>query len=126
MYVFVFFKQKTAYEMRISDWSSDVCSSDLCLMTRIAMIALCRLVGRSLLRDARHSGHHAQRRPQHHGRPVAEEALGGGDREQRDDQAVAECLAGYPTLGSRPGPPTHRTEMVTHECRDRVGRVGLI
>src|SRR3546814_2284138 len=27
-YVF-FFKQKTAYEMRISDWSSDVCSSDL-------------------------------------------------------------------------------------------------
>src|SRR3546814_4482639 len=30
MYIlFCFFKQKTAYEMRISDWSSDVCSSDL-------------------------------------------------------------------------------------------------
>src|SRR3546814_10363603 len=29
MCVFDFFKQKTAYEMRISDWSSDVCSSDL-------------------------------------------------------------------------------------------------
>src|SRR3546814_15000313 len=29
MYVFFFFKQKTAYELRISDWSSDVCSSDL-------------------------------------------------------------------------------------------------
>src|SRR3546814_9352327 len=28
-FMFVFFKQKTAYEMRISDWSSDVCSSDL-------------------------------------------------------------------------------------------------
>src|SRR3546814_5591644 len=28
-FCFVFFKQKTAYEMRISDWSSDVCSSDL-------------------------------------------------------------------------------------------------
>src|SRR3546814_7464090 len=28
---FFFFKQKTAYEMRISDWSSDVCSSDLSL-----------------------------------------------------------------------------------------------
>src|SRR3546814_1070497 len=27
--MFCFFKQKTAYEMRISDWSSDVCSSDL-------------------------------------------------------------------------------------------------
>src|SRR3546814_1110107 len=30
--VFFFFKQKTAYEMRISDWSSDVCSSDLLLI----------------------------------------------------------------------------------------------
>src|SRR3546814_2680747 len=29
MDVFFFLKQKTAYEMRISDWSSDVCSSDL-------------------------------------------------------------------------------------------------
>src|SRR3546814_7788675 len=27
--IFFFFRQKTAYEMRISDWSSDVCSSDL-------------------------------------------------------------------------------------------------
>src|SRR3546814_14623281 len=33
MYVF-FFKQKTAYDMRISDWSSDVCSSDLDLLCR--------------------------------------------------------------------------------------------
>src|SRR3546814_2324431 len=29
---FFFFKQKTAYEMRISDWSSDVCSSDLLVL----------------------------------------------------------------------------------------------
>src|SRR3546814_1830525 len=29
LWFFFFFKQKTAYEMRISDWSSDVCSSDL-------------------------------------------------------------------------------------------------
>src|SRR3546814_1202740 len=34
MCVFFFFKQKTAYEMRISDWSSDVCSSDLRRMNR--------------------------------------------------------------------------------------------
>src|SRR3546814_10100342 len=33
-YVFFFFKQKTAYEMRISDWSSDVCSSDLSMTPR--------------------------------------------------------------------------------------------
>src|SRR3546814_1063629 len=30
--LFFFFKQKTAYEMRISDWSSDVCSSDLAVL----------------------------------------------------------------------------------------------
>src|SRR3546814_10300091 len=32
-----FFKQKTAYEMRISDWSSDVCSSDL----KVELVAIC-------------------------------------------------------------------------------------
>src|SRR3546814_6400480 len=42
-YIF-FFKQKTAYEMRISDWSSDVCSSDL------AATVLPDLAGQGLLR----------------------------------------------------------------------------
>src|SRR3546814_4950982 len=37
--VFFFFKQKTAYEMRISDWSSDVCSSDLVQLCGCATIA---------------------------------------------------------------------------------------
>src|SRR3546814_11206649 len=32
MFIFFFFKQKTAYEMRSSDWSSDVCSSDLVVL----------------------------------------------------------------------------------------------
>src|SRR3546814_15227466 len=36
---FFFFKQKTAYEMRISDWSSDVCSSDLPVDRRRLVIA---------------------------------------------------------------------------------------
>src|SRR3546814_10396455 len=36
MLFFFFFKQKTAYEMRISDWSSDVCSSDLDALERQA------------------------------------------------------------------------------------------
>src|SRR3546814_6106763 len=35
---FFFFKQKTAYEMRISDWSSDVCSSDLEMAARLDAI----------------------------------------------------------------------------------------
>src|SRR3546814_8223523 len=33
-YLLFFFKQKTAYEMRISDWSSDVCSSDLSVLSK--------------------------------------------------------------------------------------------
>src|SRR3546814_19495214 len=33
--MFFFFKQKTAYEMRISDWSSDVCSSDLHVRAKV-------------------------------------------------------------------------------------------
>src|SRR3546814_58573 len=36
--MFFFFKQKTAYEMRISDWSSDVCSSDLIAGCRIGVV----------------------------------------------------------------------------------------
>src|SRR3546814_11571724 len=38
-FVFFFVKQKTAYEMRISDWSSDVCSSDLRLPCRPSLDA---------------------------------------------------------------------------------------
>src|SRR3546814_7907884 len=39
--LFFFFKQKTAYEMRISDWSSDVCSSDL-----LELFDLIEMIGR--------------------------------------------------------------------------------
>src|SRR3546814_7372864 len=43
-FVLFFFKQKTAYEMRISDWSSDVCSSDLAVASSpgkdVAAVAL--------------------------------------------------------------------------------------
>src|SRR3546814_5669090 len=41
--VFFFFKQKTAYEMRISDWSSDVCSSDL-MAPLLGCMTPCRIV----------------------------------------------------------------------------------
>src|SRR3546814_9289453 len=47
---FFFFKQKTAYEMRISDWSSDVCSSDLERLT--AMAARARLRNRLVKNNA--------------------------------------------------------------------------
>src|SRR3546814_5249264 len=40
-----FFKQKTAYEMRISDWSSDVCSSDLRVLLTHPGVAQAAVVG---------------------------------------------------------------------------------
>src|SRR3546814_20126646 len=46
MLFFFFFKQKTAYEMRISDWSSDVCSSDL--LGTSAHSELARMAGAEL------------------------------------------------------------------------------
>src|SRR3546814_6865610 len=47
--VFFFFKQKTAYEMRISDWSSDVCSSDLkAIGSALAAATSSKLIDRSV------------------------------------------------------------------------------
>src|SRR3546814_4969218 len=62
--LFFFFKQKTAYEMRISDWSSDVCSSDLRRLLlrkqhqqRIANARLMQLENVDGMRVARHQLH---------------------------------------------------------------------
>src|SRR3546814_11630051 len=54
--LFFFFKQKTAYEMRISDWSSDVCSSDLRLEGAGGRLGQ----GPALLRGALVEGDHGQ------------------------------------------------------------------
>src|SRR3546814_20923233 len=54
LFVF-FFKQKTAYEMRISDWSSDVCSSDLAIRRLV--------VDKDAGRDAKRFGARARQRP---------------------------------------------------------------
>src|SRR3546814_2878299 len=51
-----FFKQKTAYEMRISDWSSDVCSSDLTADKKVGCVAT-GLPGTLLGHKARHPAH---------------------------------------------------------------------
>src|SRR3546814_13973973 len=45
-----FFKQKTAYEMRISDWSSDVCSSDLLGLARHVVLGEAGVIGRDFHR----------------------------------------------------------------------------
>src|SRR3546814_2888453 len=49
--VFFLFKQKTAYEMRISDWSSDVCSSDLRQDSAFGVVIV---IGRGIAREAPH------------------------------------------------------------------------
>src|SRR3546814_7191476 len=83
---FFFFKQKTAYEMRISDWSSDVCSSDLRVDRDIA-------------------------RSRHHGAPPVETgALGAQHRIDEIGRAVAggfgacaRAAIGQPLAGEHPG-----------------------
>src|SRR3546814_5131472 len=57
MYSFFFFKQKTAYEVRISDWSSDVCSSDLPLEHTL------RMAVRGIHNDHIHARSHQRRYP---------------------------------------------------------------
>src|SRR3546814_5793328 len=52
--MFFFFKQKTAYEMRISDWSSDVCSSDLADLDKV--VAYANTVRNTLFHGGKH-GH---------------------------------------------------------------------
>src|SRR3546814_2437983 len=54
--IFFFFKQKTAYELRISDWSSDVCSSDLDIFSRKAVLTFA-LAGSAILGGIGAVGH---------------------------------------------------------------------
>src|SRR3546814_16914272 len=54
VYFLFFFKQKTAYEMRISDWSSDVCSSDLAALRRVSQAdGVAELMGHYFLKQQR-------------------------------------------------------------------------
>src|SRR3546814_4994005 len=78
--VFFFFKQKTAYEMRISDWSSDVCSSDLPRLHRGG--------------DDREEKQRLRRR---RGRILC----GAGDRDQRIDRREAEKEIGRASCRER-------------------------
>src|SRR3546814_8991116 len=86
--VVFFFKQKTAYEMRISDWSSDVCSSDLAALVgmglpisrRLALAALRLVVGGGVARHQRRGAAVLA------AAPVAAAARQGGARGQSQDQ----------------------------------------
>src|SRR3546814_1981354 len=93
---FFFFKQKTAYEMRISDWSSDVCSSDLAMLSDIGPDRRC---GEAAQREDRLDDVQAVRaievitvpaaRPQ---MPVAIEIVGNRSEERRvGKECVSTC-----------------------------------
>src|SRR3546814_17126359 len=98
----LFFKQKTAYELRISDWSSDVCSSDL-RPRRLSRAELC--LSRELLPQLRDMGEPPRSccpLPEFHGRNLfAGRALHG-------DLRMFRQLFGVRTLSGRqrPGPRT--------------------
>ena len=49
--LFFFFKQKTAYEIKECDWSSDVCSSDLCIYLEIEKILLVKFLHPGLIEN---------------------------------------------------------------------------
>src|SRR3546814_3772531 len=68
--MFFFFKQKTAYEMRISDWSSDVCSSDLGEQPRRkrAQPRIGQGIGRLRLEQRRAARRHQREREQQRSR----------------------------------------------------------
>src|SRR3546814_2592024 len=65
---FLFFKQKTAYEMRISDWSSDVCSSDLESFDDISSTVNQRVPGKVRIGDQRKGEDEQHLRPNYAGR----------------------------------------------------------
>src|SRR3546814_12504050 len=96
-----FFKQKPAYEMRISDWSSDVCSSDL--------LQLLGLSGRLLA---------AQRRAQD--RPSAAQPAGGRPADRRAGGPGTKGKGKIFRSHARMGPPARLTELSKALFRKRV------
>src|SRR3546814_68908 len=110
--VFFFFKQKTAYEMRISDWSSDVCSSDL-----VAILEAVEL--RAGWPDSFHDGATAYvvlRRSRR--RPLRHRLCG---RHCRADPAVRRRRAGL-CLADDADPASRRAEPDLHRHFGRVHR----
>src|SRR3546814_12331950 len=76
-----FFKQKTAYEMRISDWSSDVCSSDLAATIETLVAALKQMLDRP--------DHEVRSIGTRHGEKLFESLL------SREERAVADDIGDY-------------------------------
>src|SRR3546814_14226182 len=120
--MFFFFKQNTAYEMRISDWSSDVCSSDL------HHLDLGGALDDVLVGDDEAFGSDddagAERRllalpPPLIVRPAAEEAAEEGIVEQRGNRALLDLALGEDVDHRRRRLLDHR-QIGRASCRERV------
>src|SRR3546814_17390080 len=107
--VFFFFKQKTAYEMRISDWSSDVCSSDLCNASRNVVQAGWRN-GCAVLRTADWST--GQGRPRQSRQPRLR------PRRPRDPKSVVEGKGGSVSVGIG-GRRLHKKTKDNRNCEEQ-------
>src|SRR3546814_14210166 len=125
VYVF-FFKQKTAYEMRISDWSSDVCSSDLPAPLAPRQRGAVRLQrGTGFLRSRSQDRHGVKHRRAHDG------SSQWGDKVMAD-AAHPDRAPNRPTVDQTPDPDeidrtpaTERGSKLPHKigrasCRERV------
>src|SRR3546814_1811566 len=120
MLCFFFFKQKTAYEMRISDWSSDVCSSDL-KRARHLERAREREVAQDAARDIAHPRHpRGAERHRHRDRRLGQSPLarrarafepGIVEREAIGGQAVIEARGGERPVEDRARSEEHTSEL---------------
>src|SRR3546814_11566259 len=97
--LFFFFKQKTAYEMRISDWSSDVCSSDL-IIDGESVSAVDFISEHGDILDVTEAD--VDIAPEAADGFIEGEGGGAGDEHQRFDGAVDE-FAGLAAMGFVPG-----------------------
>src|SRR3546814_6580921 len=86
--VFFFFKQKTAYEMRISDWSSDVCSSDLLNARGAANLSMLELGWQKFL-----GREYRLKQPHGLDRPLLVDASGGAAHRSEERRVGKECVS---------------------------------
>src|SRR3546814_8118145 len=138
MWIVFFFKQKTAYEMRISDWSSDVCSSDLLPVAdedelvdahrRADLVKLQHIAcrdHRGLVHEEHGAGEPFPRRFIARRVPFGDEALvgedKGGDRLGLDAGALGEIADHFVLERETPD----RTAFGLRDARDRLQHRGL-
>src|SRR3546814_3681862 len=113
---FFYFKQKTAYEMRISDWSSDVCSSDLSVRADVQTVTFASI--RSAHRGAAPvpaASLPRQRQPALHHPPDSCHSPAAVPTGDRQVQCAHPCCSGLPL--PPPWPAARRSEEHTSELQ---------